>query len=322
MEPSSTSDQRTCYPLSQLPVSVGRLAYGCWRLAGTWDASAINEEKEKQAETAVMAAIEAGFTLFDHADIYCNGEAERLFGETMKKQPNLREKIILASKCGIRFAGHPVPQSPYRYDFSKNHIIQSCEGSLKRLGTDHLDILMLHRPDFLGHPNEVAEAVDHLQSRGMIRLFGASNFSYSQIEMYHRAGLKIAVHQIEISLKAHQAISDGRLDQCIQHQITPMAWSPLSRGLLGDGLRADFEHHASETGSSLLKTVDEIAGELETNRSTIALAWLLRHPANIMPVIGSTHPERIRQAMQASRIQLSRDHWYRLTEVAFGSRLP
>jgi predicted oxidoreductase len=322
MEPPALSQDQTRNPLDQLPVPPGKLAYGCWRLAGTWNAAAIDDERRKQAETAVMTAIDAGFTVFDHADIYCDGEAEQLFGDTLKKQPSLREKIILASKCGIRFAGKPDPQSPYRYDFSKDHIIRSCEGSLKRLGTDHLDILMLHRPDFLGHPYEVAEAVGHLQSRGMIRLFGASNFSLSQIEMYHRAGVKIAVHQIEISLVAHQAVSDGRLDQCIQHHITPMAWSPLSRGFLGDGLRPDFEHQTSETGSSLLETMDEIAGEIETNRSGLALAWLLKHPAGIMPVIGSIHPERIRKAMQASRIELSRDHWYRLTEAALGSRLP
>ncbi len=322
MEPTASSQTKRQHPLNQLPISPGRMAYGCWRLAGTWDASAIDEEKSKQAETAVMTAVESGFTLFDHADIYCDGEAERLFGETLKKQPGLRDKILIASKCGIRFAGQPDSLSPYRYDFSKDHIIQSCEGSLKRLGTDHLDILMLHRPDFLGNPNEVAEAVDHLQSKGMIRLFGASNFSPSQIEMYHQAGANIAVHQIEISLVSHQAISDGRLDQCQQHQITPMAWSPLSRGILGDGLRPDFEHQTSDSASGLLEKVDEIADELGTNRSTITLAWLLRHPAEIMPVIGSTHPERIRQAMQACNIKLSRDQWYRLTEAALGSRLP
>lgn len=322
MESTSPSHTRTQNNMKQLPVCPGRLAYGCWRLAGTWDASTIDEEKKKQAETAVMTAVEAGFTLFDHADIYCDGEAESLFGETLKKQPELRDKILLASKCGIRFAGQPDPLSPYRYDFSKDHIIRSCEGSLKRLGTDHLDILMLHRPDFLGHPNEVAEAVDHLQSRGMIRLFGASNFSPSQIAMYHQAGVKIAVHQIEISLISHQAISDGRLDQCQQYQITPMAWSPLSRGLLGDGFRPDFEHQASDNSSSLLNVVDEIAAELETSRSIIALAWLLKHPAEIMPVIGSTNPERIRQTMKAANIELSRDQWYRLTEAALGNRLP
>ena len=322
MERNLTNANKSNTLLNQLEVDPGRLAFGCWRLAGTWDPNQVNDERRKDAEKAVLSAIDSGYTTFDHADIYCEGAAESLFGDALKNKPSLRDQLIITSKCGIRFAGQPDSSSPYRYDSSKQHIIASCEASLKRLRTDRLDVLMIHRPDFLGNPHEIAEAIELLKSQGKVRLFGASNFTTSQIDLFRSYHIEIATHQIEISLVAWHAMNDGRLDQCLTHRMTPMAWSPLAKGLLGDGTKPEFEESDSDSNDHLISILDKIAQERSTSRSSIALAWLLRHPSGIMPVIGSTNPERIKQAAKSVDIILSRDEWYQLTEAAIGNRLP
>src|SRR4051812_43525661 len=143
-----------------------RLAYGCWRLAGTWVPAEIKPEDEIRGRKAVITAYEAGYTMFDHADIYCRGQAERIFGEALKQVPGMREKILIATKCGVRFADDPEPGAPARYDFSAQHIIRSCEGSLKRLGVEMVDLYQLHRPDYLCDPEEVASAFTQLKQAG------------------------------------------------------------------------------------------------------------------------------------------------------------
>src|SRR3954464_3371806 len=164
-----------------------RLAYGCWRIAGTWDPSAVTRESEAKGRAAVLAAYEAGYTLFDHADIYCDGVAESIFGKVLKEAPAMRERIVIASKCGIRKSGEPDAKAPFRYDFSAEHIIRSCEESLKRLGVSTVDICQLHRPDFLMQPEEVAGAFTKLKSAGKVREFGVSNFRPSQVTALQKA---------------------------------------------------------------------------------------------------------------------------------------
>ena len=300
-----------------------RLAYGCWRLAGTWDAAHVTPEKQARGVAAALAAFEAGYTLFDLADIYCDGVAESLFGEALRQAPEVRERILVTTKCGIRKAGDPDTRAPYRYDFSADYIVQSCEGSLQRLGIDVIDIYLLHRPDYLGDPAEVASAFDRLKQSGKVREFGVSNFRPSQVTALQKAWTApLVINQVEISLAQLAAFQDGTLDQCLTEKITPVAWSPLAGGKLGSPAVADMHdpHHAKKL--KLHDAIELLARERGVSKIVVALAWLLRHPAGIIPIVGSTQPERIVEAVQADDFEFSREEWYRLLEGALGQRLP
>lgn len=303
-------------------IHVSRLAYGCWRILGPESAEP-TAGREVGARKAITAAFEAGFTFFDHADVYADGAAEKVFGEVLKQVSGMRERIVITTKCGIRRKGVPNPDSPYRYDFSAEHIIWSCEQSLKRLGVERIDIYQLHRPDYLMDPAEVAGAFEQLWQQGKVREFGVSNFAPHQLSLLQRAcSFRLAVHQVEISLAKLDCLQDGTLDQCLGEQIIPLAWSPLAGGRLSDTLPIDINSpdHARRIG--LRETLDEIARDYGVPRTIVALAWLLKHPAKVIPIIGTAKPERIQEASQADKLQLSRDEWYRLLEAARGERLP
>jgi predicted oxidoreductase len=306
-------------PLGHSQLYSSRLAYGCWRIAQANDPAA----DLKTARAAIEAALEAGYTLFDHADIYCQGRAETAFGQVLRDMPGVREKIVIASKCGIRMSGDPTPESPYRYDFSRDYIIRQCDASLQRLGIDRIDVYQLHRPDWLMDAQEVAEAFDRLQRSGKVWAFGVSNFLPSQLDLLQSAWRDpLLVNQIEISLCQRAAFTDGSLDQCQQRSIVPLAWSPLGGGLLADGASEILDHQRSYKVAELISTLDEIAGTHGTSREGIALAWLLRHPSKIVPIIGSTRPERIRAAAKATEIALTHEEWYRLLTAARNEPLP
>ncbi|MBC8094702.1 MAG: aldo/keto reductase, partial [Akkermansiaceae bacterium] len=217
-------------------LKASRLAYGCWRLAGT----PANSPAENQASgrAAVKAAYDAGYTFFDNANIYGRGEAERLLGEAVKEISGMRERIVILTKCGVRHAGELTPDSPHRWDFSGDYIVQQCEESLQRLGVETIDIYMLHRPDFLGDPQEIAKAFTQLRDAGKVRWFGISNFRPSLVTALQVAcPMPLIAHQVEISLAKLDVFSDGTLDQCLIENITPMAWSPLAGGLIGGGAK-------------------------------------------------------------------------------------
>lgn len=278
---------------------------------------------ETAGRRAVIAALEAGYTFFDHADIYCQGVAEKIFGDVLREMRGVRERIVISSKCGIRRAGEPTPDAPYRYDFSAAHIVWSCEQSLRRLGVEAIDLYQLHRPDYLCDPAEVAGAFEQLRKQGKAREFGVSNFSPPQVTMLRKAcPMPLVVNQVEISLARLDALKDGTLDQCLAKKITPLAWSPLARGKLGTTAPTDREHVEAKIAARLTETLDAIAKARGQSRSVIALAWLLKHPAGIVPIVGSTSPERIRDAVTATELDLTREEWYRLMEAANGSRLP
>jgi predicted oxidoreductase len=309
-------------PLGESKLQSSRLAYGCWRIATTGNI----QEDLKTARAAILAAVEAGYTLFDHADIYCKGRAESAFGEVLRENPSLRKKILIASKCGIRVADEP-PGAPGRYDFSAEHIIRSCEQSLKRLHTDRIDLYQLHRPDWLMEVDEVAIAFASLHKNGKVREFGVSNFRPSQVSLLQRAiqqklEKNLVVNQVEISLTQLAALEDGTLDQCQALNITPLAWSPLGGGLLGDGARDLLPGQKGYKPEPIVAALDEIAVARGSTRVAIALAWLLKHPTKIIPIIGSTNPERIREAAKAAEIELTREEWYRLLIAARGEPLP
>ncbi|HEX8916735.1 MAG TPA: aldo/keto reductase, partial [Humisphaera sp.] len=298
-----------------------RLSYGCWRLVSSMDPTTVTAEREAEGRRAVHAAFDAGYTLFDHADIYCRGVCEKVFGDAVREISGWRGRCVVATKCGIILPG---PGVRHRYDFSRDHIVRSCEGSLKRLGIETIDLYMLHRPDLLMDPAEVAGAFDHLRSLGKVREFGVSNFSPPFVTALQRAlSFPLAVNQVEVHLAKLDPFYDGTLDQCLAERITPMAWSPLGGGALADGNRGEqAATPRADVLANLRSEIAAVAQQYGTTPAVIAVAWLLRHPSGMIPVIGTIKPERIKEMARADEIELSRDDWYRLLVAARGAGLP
>ncbi|MGB1551729.1 MAG: aldo/keto reductase [Schleiferiaceae bacterium] len=270
---------------------------------GIWDANFKTSDYQRMIEKS----LELGFTTFDHADIYGDHTTEAEFGEVLKSHPELREQMEIVTKCGILRVCDNKPQHYIKaYDSSKEHILQSAEDSLRQLGTDYIDVLLLHRPDFLMNPDEIGEAFELLYRSGKVRSFGVSNFSKSQIEMLSES-VPVGTHQLEISIKALQAFSDGTLDQCTKDGIVPMAWSPLGGGDLPAALVEELKKWADEFG---------------TTPQVIALAWLMQHPAGILPVIGTTKEDHLVKSKEALSIKLDRQQWYSIYQASTGVRIP
>lgn len=300
--------------LGRTGTTVSRLVYGCMRLVG--DGS---RDARARGKRAIHAAIDAGYTAFDHADIYGGGECERLFGETLAESPGLRDGLAIIGKCGIRFAGDPSPDAPKRYDFSPGHIVSSVEGSLARLGIEQLDVLLLHRPDYLFEPDAVARCLESLKAAGKVRHVGVSNFTPSQVELL--GGVlesPLVAHQVEINLHRVAALEDGTLDQCLRLGMTPQAWSPLA----GAVFEAWGNTFAADDAARIRAELDRQAAHYDTEDWLIVLAWLLRHPAGIAPIVGSTTPARIEMAVAALDIDYAREDWYRLLEARNGREVP
>lgn len=309
--------------LGKSSLTTSRLAFGCWRIAGTRDQFKTPAEAETSGKAAVIAAYESGYTLFDGADIYGGGQAEEILGKALRDVSGMRERILITSKCGVRHAGSPIPDAPGRYDFSPDYIVKSCEESLQRLGIETIDLYMLHRPDYLGDPHEIAGAFAQLYDTGKVRFFGVSNFRPSLLNALQAAvPFPLVVNQVEISLAQRSAFEDGTLDQCLEKNITPMAWSPLGAGLLGDGAKRLLPAQQGYKTGAIVKVLDEIAVARGTTRTTIAYAWLLKHPSKIIPIVGTTNPQRIKEAVKATEFEFSREEWYRLLIAARGEPLP
>lgn len=304
--------------LGQSELRSTRLIYGCMRIAGTWNPAEIDAQRKAEAFAALEAAVEAGYNHFDHADIYAHGACERLFGEFLRGQRGLRERIIITTKVGIRWADEPEAGAPHRYDFSAAHIERSCEGSLERLGVDTIDVYLLHRPDVLMNPDEVAAAFERLRAAGKVRHFGVSNFTASQVSLLQsRLATPLVCNQIEVHPLRLAAIEDGTIDDLYERRMTVTSWSPIAGGRLGDPPTA-----ASDAPARLLGAIDAEARSLGVSRTTVLLAWLLGHPAEILPIVGSRGPERVREAVAADKTELSREAWYRIYLAGRGKALP
>lgn len=300
--------------LGKSNMNSSRLVYGCMRIAG----GNTREDREK-GKNAIRTALDSGYDHFDHADIYGGGECESLFGELLKESPDLRDRIIITSKCGIRMSEHPQDTDPQRYDFSYQYIVDSVEGSLQRLGTDRLDLLLLHRPDYLFNAAEVATAFETLYENGRVRHFGVSNFLPSQVMLLQsQCPRPLLVNQVEINIHNIDALLNGTLDQCQQEKITPQAWCPLG-GVAYPAWGNTFSRENEKRIEAEFKRQSAI---YEAEPWLVMLAWLLRHPSGIVPIIGSTTPSRIRAATQALEIDYSREDWYRLLEARNGQQVP
>lgn len=294
-------------------LTVPEVALGCMRLTGLGTKEAVRE--------LLDTSMELGINFFDHADIYGDGEAERLFGEAARGIP--RDKMILQTKCGIR---------PACYDFSKEHILQSVDGSLKRLNTEYVDVLLLHRPDTLMEPEEVAEAFDILERQGKVRYFGVSNQNPMQMELLnHYCGHKIVINQLQLSI-AHCDFIDsglnvnihndagasrdgGVLEYCRLKGITIQAWSTFQYGMF-EGVFL-----GNEKFPELNKKIDELAEKYQVTNNAIVIAWILRHPAGIQALVGTTNKQRLWEISRASDVKLTREEWYALY-LAAGKQLP
>lgn len=331
---TSSSISMKTYQLPQTELVVSRMAYGCARLAG-WDQTPVSIEETTRAERVVRTAHDHGITLFDHADLYAFGKCEDAFGQVLSKSPGLRNRIIIQTKCGQRFADGRRPGMPIYVDLSREHIVASVEGSLRRLRTDYLDILLLHAPSTLVRPEQVAGAFDHLHRSGKVRYFGVSNYTPTQIQLLQKAvSQPIVVNQIHLGLAHSDPLNDGleftlelakglmkyeryqgitgsgTFDFCRRHNIQIQAWSPL-RGVL-----LDSPVNAAPPLKATAQKLTDLAKEKNSAPSALALAWLLHHPAGIVPITGASNPDHIIENCSADRITFSDEEWYSLFATA------
>ena len=296
-------------------LSVPVIALGCMRIASLGD---------REAEELAQTSLECGMHFFDHADIYGGGKSEEVFAKAIHMSASVREKVILQSKCGIR--------PGVAFDFSKKHILESVEGSLRRLRTDYLDVLLLHRPDTLMEPEEVGEAFSELAAAGKVRHFGVSNCNPFQIELLQSAvGQKLVADQLQLSLAFTGMIDAGLnvnmknppsymhdggiLEYCRLKGITIQPWSPFQYGFF-EGVFI-----GSEKYPELNRALTGLAAEKGVTPEAIAIAWLLRHPAKMQPILGTTNAARVKAISKAADIELTREEWYGLY-MAAGNVLP
>ena len=296
-------------------LQVPAVAVGCMR---------INKLDKSEAERFVQTSLDIGANFFDHADIYGGGVCEEIFADAVHMSPAVREKMFLQSKCGIR--------PGIAFDFSKEHILKAVDGILKRLKTDYLDVLLLHRPDALMEPEEVAEAFDILQNAGKVRNFGVSNQNPMQIQLLKKCVKQpIIANQLQLSITNANMISQGIhvnmldeqavnrdgsiLDFCRINDITVQPWSPFQYGFF-EGVFL-----GNEKFPELNARIDEIAAKYEVSSTTISMAWLLRHPAQMQPVTGTMNVERLKDCVKAADIKLTREEWYQIY-LSAGNILP
>lgn len=298
--------------LGKSGLSVPTIAVGCMRMRNL---------DEKQTAAMVDTALSHGANFFDHADIYGGGRSEEIFSKVVPT--SMREKILIQTKCGIRQG---------LYDFSYEHIIKSVEGSLKRLNTDYIDVLLLHRPDTLMEPEEVARAFSQLKESGKVRHFGVSNHNPYQIELLQSAlPMPLCANQLQFGI-GHTSMIDsginvnmyregspvrdgGVLDFCRLNKITIQPWSPMQYGFF-EGVFID-----NEKFPELNETLSRIGEKYGVSKTTMAIAWILRHPAKMQPVTGTTSPERLADCLKAAEVNITREEWYEIYRAA-GNKLP
>jgi predicted oxidoreductase len=279
-----------------------RFAYGFWR----WREGDIDA-----AERILSLARDSGIDHFDTADVYGGeggfGSAERLLGAIRKHTPSLLEGAVIATKAGCE------PGSPY--NSSPAYLTSACDASLKRLGVERIDLFYVHRPDFLSHPAELAATLDSLVKAGKIACAGVSNFSVAQVSaLAQHLKAPIAAHQLEFSAGHIAPLYDGTLDQAMERRIAVAAWSPLARGGLGESGPANLARSR--------KVLEHLAGKHGSTPTAVAVAFLLKHPAPVTPILGTTKPERLQECLAAAKLNLSRADWYALVEAARGTHMP
>ena len=303
-------------------LEASRIVLGCMRIA---------DMEDRALAKHINRAIELGINLFDHADIYGDGECERKFSKVLTSEVN-REDILLQSKCGIRHAGDSNRKEDQYYDLSKDYILDSVDGILERFGTDYLDLLMLHRPDALMEPGEIAEAFDRLHDSGKVRHFGLSNFHTTQFDFVQKhTDHKLVTNQVQFGVGAPHMINSrmqantpfegagdrdgGLLEHSGLNDVTLQAWSPFHYGYF-EGIIMDDPKYRT-----LNDVLEDIGHSHGLTKNAVAVAWILRHPANMQTIIGTTNTSRLEDIAKAGDITLSREEWYRIYKAA-GHMLP
>jgi predicted oxidoreductase len=278
---------------------LSRIIAGAWR----WTLS------ENQVAQLIHTSLDVGITTFDHSDIYGDHSNEELFGNVIRKEGSLRERMEIVTKCGIKFPSQKRPSSWVKhYDTSKQHITWSVDNSLKMLHTDRIDLLLIHRPDPLLNPTEVAEVFTSLKQSGKVLHFGVSNFTPTQFEMLQSyLPFPLVTNQLEISITHNLPLFDGSLDILMKHRVCPMGWSPLGGGKLMENGKTELFSKASKYNAT---------------EAQLSIAWLLKHPSSIFPVVGTTKPERIVESSKAVNLELGLQDWFEMLKVAQGKEMP
>lgn len=290
---------------------MSRLVVGFWRLAS--ESAPIRTRDLLQF---IETCLEKGITTFDHADVYGNYTCEELFGRVLAEKPELRYKMELITKCGIKLISPNRPKHTVKsYDTSRRHIIISVENSLSNLRTGYLDLLLIHRPDPLMDADEVAEAFTELRTVGKVKNFGVSNFTPAQFNLLQsRLDFPLQTNQIEFSALHTQPLYDGTLGQCQLYRISPMAWSPFGGGSLFTG-----EDAKAIRVRNVLQEIGKESGGASIEQ--VAIAWLLQHPSKVIPVIGSRRMERITEAIKGEKLKMSREQWFRILQASEGKEV-
>ncbi len=291
-------------------LELSRIAHGQMRLMD-WNLS------DTELANFLEQCIELGVTTFDHADIYGNYSCEEVFGKALKLNPDLKSKIEIVSKCGIKLLSDKYPERTIKhYDYSYDHIVQSAESSLEKLNIERIDLFLLHRPAPLLNPSEVAKAFDHLHQSEKVKHFGVSNFTPAQFNsLQENIDQKLVTNQVEISPYQIEHFENGNMNFFLEQEIHPMAWSPLAGGAL-------FNPH-DEKSQRLNVTLLEIAEEIGVNSiDKIIYAWLLAHPSKIIPIVGSGKIERINSAVKALEVELTTEQWYKIWVASTGHPVP
>lgn len=284
------------------PVLVGTMRLGVWGA----------QMNGQQLENYIDACIDMGLNHFDLADIYGHYTTEQEFGAVLKRRSDLKQQIQITTKCGINLVCPNRPAIKVKsYDTSRQHIIWSVENSLTQLQVEQLNTLLIHRPDYLMNPHEIAETATQLLQSGKIAHFGVSNFTPSQFNLLNSL-IPLATNQVEINLLHVNAFTDGTLDQCMLHNVQATAWSPLGGGQLFDS------NSSSEQVMRIRKVALQLAAQYQVSIDIILYAWLYKHPCNIVPVVGTSKPKRLKAALAAKQLELSHQEWYMLWEASIG----
>jgi predicted oxidoreductase len=291
-------------------LEISRIVHGHWRLA-EWNMSA------GELLTLTEQAIESGVTTFDHADIYGNYQCEMLFGDALSLKKGLRHEIEIVTKCGIKLVSEKFPGQKLKYyDYSFDHIVSSVENSLKNFRTDFINLLLLHRPAPFFNPEEVARAFSYLKKQGKVMHFGVSNFNPMQFDMLNAyTDEKLVTNQVEISPYCLEHFENGNMDHFLKEQVKPMAWSPLAGGRLMD----PQDDKGRRIGQALAEVAEELAVD---SPDKVILSWLFKHPASVIPVVGTGKIARIKTAAGSLDIVMSLEHWYKIYNASKGKDLP
>lgn len=282
------------------PIIIGTMRWGIWGA----------DHSTREVQNLIETSLDENLTTFDHADIYGDYTTEKLFGDAFSEMDIERDSVQFISKCGIEMLCKNRDFQLKSYNYSKSHILKSVDSSLENLKTDFLDVLLLHRPSPLMNPTEIAEAFSILREEKKVRHFGVSNFSTSQFDLINDA-FPLITNQVEISINETKAFYDGTLDQMLLKNLQPMAWSVLGNYFTGN----------SEQNSRIRKVALELCQKYDAEENQLLLAFILKHPAKILPVIGTSRAEKIVEMKKSLDLELSREDWFRLLEAAAGKEV-